>query len=805
MIVISGKLAAIGNIKTDSASIIGDGILNPLAVNSAYLTESATQEEVNIGTISSKYVSPATIHDLSNNSLTSNYLNGSAIDSIFNTIELVNNSSTIWNSVTSKVDTSIFDQFSGNIIDSANYLSAYINEHESAWNKDTTYTNGKYIDIIDNVISVTGIDDEISGLSSIYATKIELSSVSGILQNEIDSLSSNISIVSGDVFKNTNNLITISSDLINVIGDVETNSANINDLSSSVTKNRIDIDTNSANISELSGLVITNRDDISENSANIYANLQAINSLSSSLSSYETIIEADRISAYLSGEINKKMDEFSAGNLLKFEDGYLNFTGELLSSGVDTKYNVYIKNSANIGYLIPEWTNSSDMYLKSSGDKLYWTSGSEGIADIKIYGHNGIDVLSSTEGNTLIFDLSGSESGGLIGYINVADTKTNLQNDDQLLNTPSVISNYLYTTGTNSITIPSGVGKICVNVNANFSNTGNVDQISNFGINMLIDNDIVIDNMHANSVGALSSEILTYSKFVNLDTTKSHSLYLKYSGDNSIFDLNSLYLDVYENTTGSMSGTGENDKVAVTNSSTPGYLNDVVSCKAPIQKLVSGNNLVIYQDPVEASPLSLLCSPAMDVSTTGYSVIYGASVQQADKPGMALHAFEITNYFVPELTDKYGLLNINTQSSTSLTMLYELIFKWDKDLNRLNLICTTDNISACISAIGYHENLVSYINPDHNMMSPYGIYYGGYICDQTALQLAAGPLAINFNINNPYMGIVFHNLPNCKTLSDITANYSYIDISNAKNAAGTSISFQEGNGRSTIMLRHNED
>ena len=76
MLVSGGKILAIDKINT-ADTLSGDGVTIALGLNTSYLVNSATQEEVNAGEISSAYVSPATINNFSNNSINTEKISAS--------------------------------------------------------------------------------------------------------------------------------------------------------------------------------------------------------------------------------------------------------------------------------------------------------------------------------------------------------------------------------------------------------------------------------------------------------------------------------------------------------------------------------------------------------------------------------------------------------------------------------------------------------------------------------------------------------------------------------------------------------
>ena len=241
MLVSGGKILAIDKINT-ADTLSGDGVTIALGLNTSYLVNSATQEEVNAGEISSAYVSPATINNFSNNSIntekiSASYLVGnsanvsslSGIDvtdikdsvdfyknsadevvSVYNTVNsnsgnwnesysyanensaknnsvynTVNSNSGNWNDVSSKLDAKTFDEFnsafntfSADITDSAVNISSYINNNESLWSANTTYEAGKYI-----VISGDNNEISVSGLP----TFDDLTTVRSATQEEVNS------------------------------------------------------------------------------------------------------------------------------------------------------------------------------------------------------------------------------------------------------------------------------------------------------------------------------------------------------------------------------------------------------------------------------------------------------------------------------------------------------------------------------------------------------------------------------------------------------------------------------------------
>src|SRR5574344_606689 len=241
MLVSGGKILAIDKINT-ADTLSGNGVTIALGLNTSYLVNSATQEEVNAGEISSAYVSPATINNFSNNSIntekiSASYLVGNSANvsslsginvtdikdsvdfyknsadevvSVYNTVNsnsgnwnesysyanensaknnsvynTVDSNSGNWNDVSSKLDAKTFDEFnsafntfSADITDSAVNISSYINNNESLWSANTTYEAGKYI-----VISGDNNEISVSGLP----TFDDLTTVRSATQEEVNS------------------------------------------------------------------------------------------------------------------------------------------------------------------------------------------------------------------------------------------------------------------------------------------------------------------------------------------------------------------------------------------------------------------------------------------------------------------------------------------------------------------------------------------------------------------------------------------------------------------------------------------
>lgn len=123
-----------------------------------------------------------------------------------------------------------------------------------------------------NTISISGADQDLSS----FATTTYVNTVSGNLQTQITSNTSNISTVSGLTVTNANNISSNDSDIITVSGLTVTNANNIssNDddivtVSGLTVTNANNISANDSDIITVSGLTVTNANNISSNDSDI--------------------------------------------------------------------------------------------------------------------------------------------------------------------------------------------------------------------------------------------------------------------------------------------------------------------------------------------------------------------------------------------------------------------------------------------------------------------------------------------------------------------------------------------------------
>ena len=231
--------------------------------------------------------------------------------------------------------------------------------------------------------------------------------------------------------------------------------------------------------------------------------------------------------------------------------------------------------------------------------------------------------------------------------------------------------------------------------------------------------------------------------------------------------------------------------------STPGYLYDKVNTTVPIQKKIENDQLVIYQDPVQASPLSMLSTPSVDNVLSTLNVVTNGTVQLS-WIAIQAHAFTVPNYYRPDITDIWNYININTQGASAEGVHFVGIYAYDLTTNTMNLVCMSENgASHDNTATGIASLATGYVNTAtvYNIIKPGLIYYAFHACDQTALTVAGNSSSI-FNLSQPYPSLILYNLRNGLTVTDFVSNYGTIDLSTS------TLSHQESTGKRFLAVRH---
>jgi hypothetical protein len=687
----------------------------------------------------------------------------------------LNHSATWDNKIDSSflLDYSAFVNYSNlmdqNLSSNIDNIASYIDNNSAIWTKDTTYNGSEYINV-DSAISLIKIPEEIATISGIQTNlSLNLTELSGYTYQNINALSS-------DIYQ-------LSSDIISLSGELNTVSGKIPELSSNITNISSKLNEFSADVSENLNTIYGNIDDlsshVSENSVNIDKISGEIDTIHGNIEylSYDV--------SNLSSELINKQDIISGGQYINVDKNIVSYTGPIYN-------NAFYSGTDLLGYLVNKGVNGQ--ILSMSGDNFEWTEQSK-IADVEIYGYDGINVNSSYSGNTLIFDISGSTNPEHVGFIELNTNLSAISANQDILDNISVIDNYLYTVSDNKIVIPSGTSQICVNVNAKFTPTAhNTSTLYEFGIDLLNSQAEVLSNQSKFALTS-GSDVLSYSKLVKLDSSIENSIYFKFDGDSNQFELNSCLIDVYENKTGSSEGTSDTYEVKVSSSGTAGYLKDKMNTIAPIQNRIENDKYVIYQDPIGASPLSRISTPESDNVREVLNVVTNGIIK-GEKIAIQLHAFTVGNYFVPENTDIWTYINTNIQGISEETVHFVGIYELDEENQTFHLVAMSVNgASHDNSVIGLASLDTGYVDTTYNTIKPSKIYYAFHACDQTALTIA-GNTSSTYNLVNPYMSLIIYNISNALTISDFVANLATINIST------TTLSHQESTGKRYLSLQH---
>ncbi|MFA6690315.1 MAG: hypothetical protein WCS18_12665, partial [Sphaerochaetaceae bacterium] len=443
----------------------------------------------------------------------------------------------------------------------------------------------------------------------------------------------------------------------------------------------------------------------------------------------------------------------------------------------------------------------------TDGHDIYTVTGVESVPKVEIVSSDAsIGVTSSTDAgtNTKTFDLSVAAETAAKNYFMGSTTLAALS-DATETTIPFERRAGDFSVSSGTVTIPGSVKLVNFSLRVNIGYTGSATNIDykKFVVQLYI-NETVSGSWDyyadASAPAFEAGSVLSHTSLLSLGASTAKTIRLTITNTDAAADFEyQAQLDLNDETFRSLGGGGsaESDhKVSVDGTDAAGYLAAKIGTEAPIQHKTENGQVVIYQDPVEASPLSLICSPEVEESPEQCNIISG-SFQYASKPAMQLHAFVLPNYYTPALTDVFGVLNTNTQGSGALSVLYMAVFELDFTNNHLHLVCVSENIAASVnSSTGLQDATVHYINSAYNILKPGKFYYGGFVCDQSALQIASGVTSVAFNCSWPYIGITFHNLENALTPDAFVAAYSEIDLTAA------TPSHQEGYTRGTLMLRH---
>lgn len=247
----------------------------------------------------------------------------------------------------------------------------------------------------------------------------------------------------------------------------------------------------------------------------------------------------------------------------------------------------------------------------------------------------------------------------------------------------------------------------------------------------------------------------------------------------------------------SVVGGGDTYEVKVNSAGTAGYLYDKVNTEVPIQKKVENDQLVIYQDPVQASPLSMISTPSMDNVLSTLNVVTNGT-QQLSWIAIQAHVFTVPNYYTPYIPDIWEYININTQGASAEGVHFVGIYAYDRTTNTIHLVCMSVNgASHDNTATGIASLATGYVNTatGYNIIKPGFIYYAFHACDQTALTVA-GNSSSTFNLSQPYPSLILYNLKNGLTVTDFVTNYGTIDLSTS------TLSHQESTGKRFLAVRH---
>ena len=167
----------------------------------------------------------------------------------------------------------------------------------------------------------------------------------------------------------------------------------------------------------------------------------------------------------------------------------------------------------------------------------------------------------------------------------------------------------------------------------------------------------------------------------------------------------------------------------------------------PIQKKLDDakEHVVIYQDPQEASPLTRLDTPALDIIKDSSSAAQGGGSGNG-WTSVDMHLFSITNYFVPVVDEDLFEYIVTQPQSGSVYNHQVAIYELDREQRQLHLVCMSGNLVSLDGTTGVKSAPVKYISPEYNTVKPSKLYYAAHFCDQPALHVG-GFTANTFNLN----------------------------------------------------------
>lgn len=176
-------------------------------------------------------------------------------------------------------------------------------------------------------------------------------------------------------------------------------------------------------------------------------------------------------------------------------------------------------------------------------------------------------------------------------------------------------------------------------------------------------------------------------------------------------------------------------------------LDGLILTEAPVQKKLDSDSshLVIYQDPVEASPLSRISTPPIDVIADSSSAAQGSGHGNG-WTSVDMHVFSVQNYFVPKAGED-SFVYIVTQAQVGSVYNHQLgIYELDQENRKLHLVCLSGSCVSLDTTTGVKTVPVEYVSTAYPIIKPSRLYYAASFCDQTAV-LVAGLKTNTFNLN----------------------------------------------------------
>ena len=424
----------------------------------------------------------------------------------------------------------------------------------------------------------------------------------------------------------------------------------------------------------------------------------------------------------------------------------------------------------------------------ADGHSVYTVAGNSPNVSITS-ADNSVNITETSTETSKTFDLSVNKSvSNYIGQIGLGATVPTVYGTAlELQKTSGTLS------GTSSaVTIPAGTYHITLNmfVYTDSYLTNTIDDTIVIGDNNSVD--VFFFHPSVNTAGD-QGFTMAFDRTFGSET----QLYFVSKAGQSIWKIyGNLYIHSIANINGGGSGT-DSYEVKVQESGDAGYLYNKVNTTVPIQKKIENDQLVIYQDPVQASPLSMLSTPSVDNVLSTLAVATNGT-QQLSWIAIQAHAFAVPNYYTPEITDIWNYININTQGASAEGVHFVGIYAYDLTTNTMNLVCMSENgASHDNMATGIASLATGYVNTatGYNIIKPGLIYYAFHACDQTALTVA-GNSSSTFNLSQPYPSLILYNLRNGLTVTDFVSNYGTIDLSTS------TLSHQESTGKRFLAVRH---